>query len=164
MNFCKRRERWKYHLDSVESDIFDQYERRVEHGDASLCRCKSRIAAPAFTASNYINRCSLRSAAILAPALSEVEPVLDATSPEYDDVAGDIYLPKKRERHHAIWFDVPKRGGIGMLHVAKRKCPHIMFRYLNHLSKADGREGWVFPTGVDDKELRSPTKVSWFGF
>ena len=163
MNFCKRRERWKYHLDSVESEIFDQYERRVERGDASLCRCQSHDAAPAFIASISINRFSLCSAAILAPPLSEGEPVLDTTIPEDDDVAGDVFLPKKRERHHAIWFDVPNRGGIGMLHVAKRKCPHIMFRYLNHLSKADGREGWVFPNGVDDK-LRSPTKVSWFGF
>lgn len=99
------------------------------------------------------------SAAILAPPDPGTrEPTLGTTIDQHDQGSGDDFFPKKRERSHAIWFDVPNRGGIGMLHVAKRKCPEIMFRYLNHLSKEDGREGWLFPTIEDDK-LQSPAQV-----
>ncbi len=106
----------------------------------------------------------IRSAAILAPPVFEThEPSFDSTVEECNDVAEGDFLPKKREKTHAVWFDVPNRGGIGMLHVAKRKCPEIMFRYLNHLCKASGKEGWVFPTIEDDK-LQSPSKVMEFAF
>ncbi len=113
------------------------------------------LGAPCVSISSY----SFFSAAILAPPVPDtLEPALGTTIQEHDQVSGEDFLPKKRERNHAIWFDVPNRGGIGMLHVAKRKCPEIMFKYLNHLSKEDGREGWVFPTVEDDK-LQSPAQV-----
>jgi hypothetical protein len=52
-----------------------------------------------------------------------------------------------------------------MIHVAKRKCPQVMFRYLNHLSKEEGREGWSYHAIEHDKSndaLLSPTKVRAF--
>ncbi len=100
----------------------------------------------------------LRSAAILAPPIPESEPALDITIDECDSGVADDFLPRKREKSHSIWFDVPNRGGIGMIHVAKRKCPEIMFRYLDYLSKEEGRGGWSFPAKLDDK-LLSPAKV-----
>ncbi len=39
VNFSKRRERWKHHLDQVDLDIMEHYEERMRQGDASLCRC-----------------------------------------------------------------------------------------------------------------------------
>ena len=106
----------------------------------------------------------LRSAAILAPpSISENEPVLDATIAECDNSAAEDFLPRKREKGQSIWFDVPIRGGIGMIHVSKRKCPEIMFRYLDHLSKVEGRKGWSF-VSKEDGPLMSPAKVTWFCF
>ena len=164
MNFCRRRERWKNHLDTVDNDILEQYEDRMLQGDASLCRytLKPRRVLPVLACGLLVLKPLLMcicSAAILAPPVFEThEPSFDSTVEECNNVAEGDFLPKKREKTHAIWFDVPNRGGIGMLHVAKRKCPEIMFRYLNHLCKASGKEGWVFPTIEDDK-LQSPAKV-----
>jgi hypothetical protein len=39
VNFSKRRERWKHHLDTVDLKILEQYEQRTQHGDAALFRC-----------------------------------------------------------------------------------------------------------------------------
>jgi hypothetical protein len=105
------------------------------------------------------------SAAILASPIIDGEPALAPATAECDSAAVDEFFPKKRERTHAVWFDVPTRGGIGMIHVAKRKCPEVMFRYLNHLSKEEGREGWSFHAIEHDKSndaLLSPTKVRAF--
>ena len=114
-----------------------------------------RVAVEGTMLGNLLLLIILCSAAILAPPVSEErEPALDVAIAECESgVANDDFLPRKREKGHAIWFDVPNRGGIGMIHVAKRKCPEIMFRYLNHLSKEEGRKGWLFPS------LTSPTKV-----
>ena len=118
-----------------------------------------RVAAEGTMLGNLLLLIILCSAAILAPPISEREPALDVAIAECESgVANDDFLPRKREKGHAIWFDVPNRGGIGMIHVAKRKCPEIMFRYLNHLSKEEGRRGWLFPSKGDDK-LTSPAKV-----
>ncbi len=102
------------------------------------------------------------SAAILASPIVDGEPASHGhvTAICDDGAVGDLY-PKKRERSHAVWFDVPTRGGIGMIHVAKRNCPEIMFLYLNHLSKAEGREGWSYKP---NDALLSPTKVRGFLF
>ena len=118
-----------------------------------------RVAAEGTLLGNLLLLIILCSAAILAPPISEREPALDVAIAECESgVANDDFLPRKREKGHAIRFDVPTRGGIGMIHVAKRKCPEIMFRYLNHLSKEEGRRGWLFPSKGDDK-LTSPAKV-----
>jgi hypothetical protein len=102
------------------------------------------------------------SAAILASPIVDGEPVSKPVTSVCEDGAavGDFY-PKKRERSHALWFDVPTRGGIGMIHVAKRNCPEIMFLYLDHISKAEGREGW---SCKPNDALLSPTKVRGFLF
>ena len=100
----------------------------------------------------------LFSAAILAPPVPSNGFELDTIASDCDHGDADDFVPKKRERNPAIWFDVPNRGGIGMIHVAKRKCPEIMFRYLNQLSQRDGREGWLFPTLEKDSCI-SPSKV-----
>lgn len=105
------------------------------------------------------------SAAILASPIIDGEPALAPATDECDSAAVDEFFPKKRDRNHAVWFDVPTRGGIGMIHVAKRKCPQVMFRYLNHLSKEEGREGWSYRAIEHDKSndaLLSPTKVRAF--
>ena len=105
------------------------------------------------------------SAAILASPIIDGEPALAPATVECDSAAVDEFFPKKRERNHAVWFDVPTRGGIGMIHVAKGKCPEVMFRYLNHLSKEEGREGWSLHAIEHDKSneaLLSPTKVRAF--
>ena len=98
------------------------------------------------------------SAAILALPVSGSEPTQDAiNAEEHDDDAADVFPPKKRDRR--IWFDVPTRGGCGMIHLTKRKCPEIMFKYLNHLSSAAGR-GWKFEQDEDDDvEVEPPIQV-----
>lgn len=159
VNFSKRRERWKHHLGQVDLEIMEQYEQRMQHGDACLCR---------FSLQTAFDSCCLltisRSAAILAPPVSDNEPALDIAIAECDYSAAESeFLPRKREKGQSIWFDVPNRGGIGMIHVAKRKCPEIMFKYWDHLSKEQGRKGWCFPSQEDNKML-SPAKVTPFFF
>ena len=116
----------------------------------------SNQAHSACTSVQVLIFAHLCSAVILAFPACGSEPMQSAlNAEECDDDAADVFLPKKRDRR--IWFDVPNRGGIGMIHMTKRKCPEIMFKYLDHQSREQGR-GWKFHMG-EDNEAASPIQV-----
>lgn len=73
VNFSKRRERWKHHLDSVDVEILDRYEQRIQDGDASLCRCVLQPKAQCLAIYCFLSS----SAALpfsLPPSLKNVSP------------------------------------------------------------------------------------------
>ena len=116
----------------------------------------SNQAHSACTSVQVLIFAHLCSAVILAFPACGSEPMQSAlNAEECDDDTADVFLPKKRDRK--IWFDVPVRGGIGMIHMTKRKCPEIMFKYLDHQSREQGR-GWKFHMG-EDYEAASPIQV-----